>query len=54
MEAPLSITPNIKDKIIINDLKEGNNLENNYTLNILFLSNSIIIKIIEEKKSLKK
>ena len=52
METPLSITPNIKEKIIINDLKVENNLENNYTLNILFLSNSIIIKIIEEKSLL--
>ena len=52
MEAPLKITPNIKEKIIINDLKVENILESNYTLNILFLSNSIIIKIIEEKSLL--
>ena len=47
MEAPIQITPDYQEKLILNNLK-ADNLDHTYELNILFSSNSIIFKISEE------
>ena len=47
MEAPVVITPNFQEKIILNNLKADNS-ENTYLLNIQFSSDYIIFKISKE------